>query len=60
MYTLIKEELIVKFLNYYSIDYSLLSLAEKSVVVILSNIFVLLFWFIVAYILYRVFVRIFD
>lgn len=53
MYPLVKEELIMKFLNYYSIDYSLLSMYEKSVISLLSNIVFILFWFIILYVLYR-------
>lgn len=59
MYTLVKEQLIIEFLSYYGIDYTLLSLAEKSNVVLLSNILFLLFLFISFYILYRVLANIF-
>lgn len=59
MYFLLKKEWIVSFLLNYGIDFEMLSLAEQSQVILLSHIFFLLFWFIVAYVLYRVFIRLF-
>ena len=53
MFSLVKEELIIKFLSNYNIDYNLLTIYEKSNVVILSNILFILFWFVVIYIFYR-------
>lgn len=39
MYIFVKEELIVKILTYYGIDYSLLSLDTQALIIYLSNIF---------------------
>lgn len=60
MYTIVKLELIKKFLSYYDIDYSLLSTDVQALVCILSNIFVVLFFFIVFYIVYRLIVKFFS
>lgn len=60
MYSVVSEQAIIKFLSNYGIDYSLLTLSEQSIVVILGNILFLLFWSVVFYILYRVFARILD
>lgn len=39
MYIFVKEELIVKILGYYNINYSLLSLDTQALIIYLSNIF---------------------
>lgn len=59
MYSIVKIDLIKKFLLNYGIDYDLIDINFQSIIVILSNILFLVFWFIVAYILYRVFIKIF-
>lgn len=59
MYSIVKLDLIIKFLNNYGIDYNSLSLDYQSIVVILSNVLFLLFWFIVVYIMYRVVKKVF-
>lgn len=59
MYNIVKKDLIIKFLNYYGIDFLNLDINYQSIVVLLSNILFLLFWFIVAYILYRLFLKVF-
>lgn len=58
MYSVVSKEAIVDFLSKYDIDYSLLSFSEQSVIIILSNILFLVFWFIVFYIFYRLFKKI--
>lgn len=60
MYTIVKIETITKFLNYYSIDYLSLNSNIQAIIVVLSNILFLMFWFMVAYILYRIFLKVFD
>ncbi len=59
MYFLLKKEWIISFLLNYGIDFEALSLADQSQIIFLAHIFFLLFWFIVAYVLYRVFIRLF-
>lgn len=58
MYSVVSKEAIIDFLSKYDIDYSLLSYSEQSVIIILSNILFLVFWFIVFYIFYRLFKKI--
>ncbi len=59
MYSIVKVELISKFLAYYGVDFASISVDSRAIVVILANILFLLFWFIVAYILYRLFMKVF-
>ena len=59
MFTIVSIDTIKKFLEFYNIAYDSLSLDIQSLVVILCNMLFLLFWFIVAYILYRVLIRLF-
>lgn len=59
MYTIVKIETITSFLSYYNITYSSLSADSQALIVILANILFLIFWFIVAYVLYRLFLRFF-
>lgn len=60
MYTIVKLELIKQFLTYYDIDYDLLSIDVQALVCILSNIFVVLFFFIIFYIIYRLLKKFFS
>ncbi len=60
MYTIVKLELIKKFLNYYDIDYDLLSIDVQAIICVLSNIFVVLFFFIMFYIVYRLLKKFFS
>lgn len=60
MYTIVKLELIKQFLTYYDIDYDLLSIDVQALVCILSNIFVVLFFFIIFYIVYRLLKKFFS
>ena len=59
MYSIVKLDLIIKFLSNYGINYNSLSLDHQALVVILSNVLFLLFWFIVVYIMYRVVKKVF-
>lgn len=59
MYSIVKLDLIIKFLSNYGINYNSLSLDYQALVVILSNVLFLLFWFIVVYIMYRVVKKVF-
>lgn len=58
MYSVVSKDAIIDFLSKYDIDYSLLSYSEQSIIIILSNILFLIFWFIVFYIFYRLFKKI--
>ena len=59
MYSIVKLDLIIKFLSNYGINYNSLSLDYQALVVILSNVLFLLFWFIVVYIMYIVVKKVF-
>lgn len=60
MYSIIKLELIKNFLNNYSINYDLLSLDIQALIVVLSNILSILFFFVCFYITYRVLAKFLD
>lgn len=53
MFSIIKIKAIVDYLNYYNIDYYMLSTDVQAIVVVLFNIFAVLFFFVCFYILYR-------
>ena len=59
MFSIVSLDTIKKFLEFYNISYDFLSLDIQSIIVILCNMLFLMFWFIVAYILYRIFIRLF-
>lgn len=60
MYSIVKIELIDKFLLYYNIDYFSLSVDCQALIVILSNILVVLFFFVATYFLYRILCKFWD
>lgn len=60
MYILVSLEKIALFFSKYNIDISLLSGYELSVIVILCNIFVLLFYLFIFYVVWHLIFRIID
>lgn len=58
--SIVKIDLIKDFLNYYSIDYDLLSLDTQALIVFIANILCLITVFIALYILYRLLAKFGD
>lgn len=57
MWVFVKEELIIKILNYYNIDYLLLSLESKAIIIYLSNIFFIICLAIIVSMVYKMVCR---
>lgn len=57
MWVFVKEELIVKILSNYGIDYSLLSLDTQALIVYMSNIFYVICFAIIISIIYKIICR---
>lgn len=57
MFSIVKIDIIKEFLNNYNIDYDLLTLDYQAIIVILSNILVVLFFFVCGYFIYRIALR---
>lgn len=57
MWVFVKEELIVKILSNYGIDYSLLSLDTQALIVYMSNIFYVICFTIIISIIYKIICR---
>ncbi len=57
MWVFVKEELIVKILSNYGIDYSLLSLDTQALIVYMSNIFYVICFVIIISIIYKIICR---
>lgn len=58
MFVLVKKSEIIVFLAKYGIDFLTLSEFDQSVIILLSNIFFLLFWIFVISFVYKLFCRI--
>ena len=58
MYTLVKESEIVLFLAKYGIDFLSLGAFEQAIIIVLSNIFFLLFWIFIISFSYKVICRV--
>ena len=59
MFTLVSINMITSFLLKFNIDFTLFSPYEQAMIIILSNIFFCLFWFVILYVIYRILVRLF-
>lgn len=57
MWVFVKEELIVKILSNYGIDYSLLGLDTRALIIYMSNIFYVICFAIIISIIYKIICR---
>lgn len=57
MWVFVKEELIVKILSNYGIDYSLLGLDTQALIIYMSNIFYVICFAIIISIIYKIICR---
>lgn len=57
MYTLINLETIIAFFAKFNIDFTLFSNFEQSIIIVLCNIFFLMFWAFILNLLYKILVR---
>lgn len=57
MWVFVKEELIIKILSNYGIDYSLLSLDTQALIIYMSNIFYVICFAIIISMLYKIICR---
>ena len=57
MYSFVSIENITSFLNNFGLDYSLFTSFEQAIVILLSNILFLIFWFIIISFFYKLLYR---